>query len=382
MKSIMVVYGTRPEGIKVAPLIKAFEESDNFTPIVVSTGQHREMLDQVNELFGIAPDVDLEIFEPGQSLNSMAAKIFSGLDPILEQYSPSALLVQGDTSTVTCAALAAFYREIPVVHLEAGLRSGNLFSPFPEEGNRKVVSQIASLHLAPTEESKNNLLHDGVDSANIAITGNTVIDALFHTVNQDITFSDPALAQAIASGRRILLVTSHRRENIGQPMLNIAQALAELAQSYPEDLIVFPLHRNPKVRELIVPHIESAPNVILLDPLDYPHFTHVIKSAHIVLTDSGGVQEEAPSLGKPVLVLRENTERPEAVAAGTVRLIGTDTARIVEEVSRLKDDPDAYAAMSNAVNPYGDGDAAQRCVAAIAALLGIGERLPDFGAEA
>lgn len=378
MKKIMVVYGTRPEGIKVAPLIKALEASPDFTPIVVSTGQHREMLDQVNQLFKITPDVDLEIFAPGQSLNSMAGKIFAGLDPILEQYAPDALVVQGDTSSVTCAALAAFYREIPVVHLEAGLRSGNLFSPFPEEGNRKVVSQIASLHLAPTEESKANLLHDGVVPESIAVTGNTVIDALFHTVEEHVDFSDPTLADALASGRRILLVTSHRRENIGEPMRNTAQALRELARAYPDDLIVFPIHRNPKVRELIAPQIDSEPNVVLLDPLDYPQFTHVIKAAHIVLTDSGGVQEEAPSLGKPVLVLRENTERPEAVDAGTVKLIGTDTDRIVTEVSRLKDNRAAYEAMANAVNPYGDGEASSRCVAAIAALLGIGQRLPDF----
>lgn len=374
----MVVYGTRPEGIKVAPLIKALEASEHFRPIVVSTGQHREMLDQVNALFEITPDIDLDIFEHGQGLNQIAAKIFDRLDPVLDEHNPDLLLVQGDTSTVTVASLAAFYRQIPVVHLEAGLRSGDLFSPFPEEANRKVTSQISSLHLAPTSESRDNLLKDGVSAEDITITGNTVIDALFHTVNVDVEFTTPGLKDVLESGKRILLVTSHRRENIGEPMHHIGSALAELSEKYPDDSIVFPIHRNPKVREVILPYLEGKPNILVVDPLDYPEFTHTIKAAHIVLTDSGGVQEEAPSLGKPVLVLRENTERPEAVTAGTVRLIGTETERIIDEVSRLKDDADACKSMANAVNPYGDGKASERCVAAMAHLLGLGERLPEF----
>ncbi|MGO1537193.1 MAG: non-hydrolyzing UDP-N-acetylglucosamine 2-epimerase [Yaniella sp.] len=378
MKTVMIVYGTRPEGIKVAPLIKALEASDQFEPIVVSTGQHREMLDQVNKLFEITPDINLDIFEHGQGLNQIAAKIFDRLDPILEEKDPDLLLVQGDTSTVTIASLAAFYREIPVVHLEAGLRSGNLLSPFPEEANRKVTSQISSLHLAPTSESRDNLLHDGIASENITITGNTVIDALLHTVDKDVSIETPGLADVLNSGKRIMLVTSHRRENLGEPMKHIGAALARIAEKYPDDAIIFPIHRNPKVRETILPYLEGHENVLVVDPLDYPEFTHTIKAAHIVLTDSGGVQEEAPSLGKPVLVLRENTERPEAVTAGTVRLIGTEEDRIVFEVSKLKDDERAYAAMANAVNPYGDGHAAERCVAAMAKLLGIGKRLPDF----
>lgn len=382
MKTVMIVYGTRPEGIKVAPLIKALQASDEFEPIIVSTGQHKEMLDQVNELFEIVPDINLDIFEHGQGLNQIAAKIFDRLDPVLVEKKPDLLLVQGDTSTVTIASLAAFYREIPVVHLEAGLRSGNLFSPFPEEANRKVTSQISSLHLAPTSESRSNLLKDGIHEEDIVVTGNTVIDALFHTINVDVEFTTPGLKEVLESGKRILLVTSHRRENIGEPMHHIGKALAELAAKYPEDEIIFPIHRNPKVREVILPYLEDKSNILVIDPLDYPEFTHTIKAAHIVLTDSGGVQEEAPSLGKPVLVLRENTERPEAVTAGTVRLIGTDTDRIITEVSRLKDDEVAYAAMANAVNPYGDGKASERCVAAMAQLLGIGTRLPEFAPEA
>ncbi|MBM7824605.1 UDP-N-acetylglucosamine 2-epimerase (non-hydrolyzing) [Arcanobacterium pluranimalium] len=378
MNNIMVVYGTRPEGIKVASLIKEMERSEHLQPIIVSTGQHREMLDQVNRLFDIRPDVDLDIFEHGQTLNRIAMKIFDRLDPVLEEYQPDALLVQGDTSTVAMAAIAAFYREIPVIHLEAGLRSGNIHSPFPEEANRKLTSQIASLHLAPTAEAKTNLLREAIDPSDVVVTGNTVIDALFYTLGEDISFDDVRLNDAVNSGKRILLVTSHRRENIGEPMMNIGRAVQRLADMYPDDLVVFPIHRNPKVRELILPALEGKENVIVIDPLDYPQFTKMLSASHIVLTDSGGVQEEAPSLGKPVLVLRENTERPEAVTAGTVKLIGTMEDSIVHEVQILKESAEIYGAMANAVNPYGDGHAAERCVAAISALLGEGERLPDF----
>lgn len=378
MKKVMIVYGTRPEGIKVAPVIKALEASDVLEPIVVSTGQHREMLDQVNRLFEVVPDLDLDIFEHGQNLNTIAAKIFTKLDPVLEELKPDLVLVQGDTTTVTIGSIAAFYREIKVVHLEAGLRSGNLFSPFPEEANRRLTSQIASLHLAPTPESRDNLLREGINPDDIVVSGNTVVDALFHAVEKEVEFTDPRVNAAVASGRRIMLVTSHRRENIGEPMENLARALVKIAADYPEDLILFPIHKNPKVRDLIRPQIDGLENVILIDPLDYPEFTKAISAAHIVLTDSGGVQEEAPSLGKPVLVLRDNTERPEAVTAGTVKLIGTEEDRIVDEVRELKDNEAAYAQMANAVNPYGDGKAAERCVAAMAELLGVGKRLADF----
>lgn len=382
MKTVMLVYGTRPEAVKVAPVIKQLNLSDKLDPIVVSTGQHREMLAQMHEAFEITPDIDLDIFSAGQGLNEIAGKIFHHLDSVLEAHSPDALLVQGDTTTVAAAAIAAFNRSVPVVHLEAGLRSGNLFSPFPEEGNRKLTTQITSLHLAPTAEAKSNLLHDGVNPADIAVTGNTVIDTLLHAIEMKVPYGDQRISEALNKYDRALVVTSHRRENIGDPMRNIGAALAKIAQAYPKDAIIFPIHRNPAVRELIVPQLKGLENVIVTDPLDYLEFTQLLKDAHIVLTDSGGVQEEAPSLGKPVLVLRENTERPEAVTAGTVKLIGTDQERIVREVSELKDSEYAYVRMANAVNPYGDGQAAKRCVAAIEELLGLGQRLPDFTPEA
>lgn len=381
MKTVMVVYGTRPEGIKVSPIIKALEESPNLQPLVVSTGQHKEMLAQVNELFGITPDIDLDVFEHGQSLNQIAAKIFDRLEPILVEYEPDALLVQGDTSTVTIASIAAFYSGIPVIHLEAGLRSHDLFSPFPEEANRKLTSQISTLHFAPTAQAKENLLREGVPESAITVTGNTVIDTLLHTVSMDLPVTSPKLQRVLTSGKRILLVTSHRRENLGEPMLKIAHALREIALRYPDDLIVFPIHRNPKVREIFTPFLKDRPNVVFLDPLSYPEFAQAMSAAQIILTDSGGVQEEAPSLGKPVLVMRENTERPEAADAGTVLLVGTDTDRIVAEVSKLKDDRNAYAAMASIVNPYGDGTATARCIAAIEHLFGLGDRMPEFNPQ-
>lgn len=375
---VMTVYGTRPEAIKVAPVIKAIEASDSLQSITAVTGQHREMLDQVNDIFGISPDFDLDVFAHGQSLNVLMAKVFERLDPVLAEVMPDALLVQGDTSTVAAASIAAFYRKIPVVHLEAGLRSGDIHSPFPEEANRKITSQVTTLHLAPTPTSKANLVREAIDPASIAVTGNTVIDALLHTVAEDIPFSDPALDEVHRGDGRLLLVTTHRRENWGGAMEGVGRALRRLAERYPDTTILLPAHRNPIVREAILPHVESCSNVKVTEPMAYGEFTRMMDRAAVVLTDSGGVQEEAPSLGKPVLVMRENTERPEAVGAGTVRLIGTDEERIVSEVSALFDDESAYAAMANAVNPYGDGQAARRSVAAIEQLLGVGERLNDF----
>lgn len=377
---IMTVYGTRPEAIKVAPVIKALELSENFESIAVVTGQHREMLDQVNALFGIAPARDLAIMSKNQSLNEIVAKVISGIDAVLAEFQPDAVIVQGDTSTVMGAAVAAFNRQIPVVHLEAGLRSGDILSPFPEEANRKLTSQIARLHLAPTEQSKKNLLAEGVKEADVVVTGNSVIDALMHTVQQPVVFSDPAVPEVIAGDKPIVLVTTHRRENLGSAMDNIGRAVATLAKKYPDHHFVLPAHKNPLVRETILPHLEGLDNVLVTEPLAYVEFTHLIKSSRIVLTDSGGVQEEAPSLGKPVLVMRENTERPEAVEAGTVRLIGTDFSRIVNEVSQLIDDPAHFNSMANAVNPYGDGLATERTVAALENLFGLGERMKDFGA--
>ncbi|WP_228087781.1 non-hydrolyzing UDP-N-acetylglucosamine 2-epimerase [Cellulosimicrobium cellulans] len=362
---IMTVYGTRPEAIKVAPVIRALEESPDFESVTVVTGQHREMLDQVNELFGIVPDHDLDIMSHGQTLAQIFARVIEGLDPILVEEKPTAVIVQGDTSTSTAAALAAFYRQIPVVHLEAGLRSGNIQSPFPEEANRKITTQIAALHLAPTETSRANLLAEGVDDATIVVTGNTVIDALLATVGKEIPFTDPRLEDLAASGRRILLVTTHRRENWGGAMEGVGRALARIARSFPDVEIVLPAHRNPVVREAVLPQLEGIENVTVTEPLAYGEFARMMSASALILSDSGGVQEEAPSLGKPVLVMRDNTERPEAVEAGTVRLVGTAEDRIVDEVTALLTDDDRYGAMASARNPYGDGDAAGKSLAAL-----------------
>ncbi len=375
----MPIYGTRPEAIKMAPIVEALKDSETFECVVTVTGQHRAMLDQVNELFGIVPDHDLNIIQQRQSLNSIMTKTIDGLDRLFDSSKPDAVIVQGDTTTSTAAAIAAFYHGIPVVHVEAGLRSGNLLSPFPEEANRKITSQIASLHLAPTSTSKANLLAENIAEEDIAVTGNTVIDALLETVEKQVPFTDPQLEELAASGKRILLVTTHRRENQGDAMRGVGRALARIADSEPGLAIVLPVHKNPAVREAVLPAIEGKSNVIVTEPLAYGQFTRLLALSHIVLTDSGGVQEEAPSLGKPVLVMRENTERPEAVFAGTVSLIGTDERRIFDEVIRLLHSESQFEAMANAVNPYGDGSAAQRTIAALECLLGLGERLPDFG---
>lgn len=378
MPSIMPIFGTRPEAIKMAPIINALEASSIFDCIVTVTGQHREMLDQVNDLFGIVPNHDLNILQQGQSLSAIMTRTIDGLDVLFSQAKPDAVIVQGDTTTSTAGAIAAFYHGIPVVHVEAGLRSGDLMSPFPEEANRKMISQIASLHLAPTSTSQANLLAEGVKPEDIVVTGNTVIDALLTTVNKQIAFADSHLEELAASGRKILLVTTHRRENQGEAMRAVGRALARIADAEPDLVIVLPAHKNPVVREALLPALEGKPNVIVTEPLAYGEFTRLLSLAHIVLTDSGGVQEEAPSLGKPVLVMRDNTERPEAVEAGTVALIGTDEERVVKEVGRLLHDRFHFDSMANAVNPYGDGKASNRTVAAIAQLLGVGTRNDEF----
>ena len=382
MPKVMPVYGTRPEAIKVAPIVKALQADDRFECVVAVTGQHREMLDQVNELFGIVPDHDLNIIRPRQTLNGVFARTLEGLDAVLEQERPDAVVVQGDTTTSTAAAVAAFNRGIAVVHAEAGLRSFDIHSPFPEEANRKITSQISALHLPPTSVSRDNLLREGVAAEDVYVTGNTVIDALLEAVEHQVPFEDERLAALQASGRRVVLVTTHRRENQGDAMRGVGRALARLAAAHPDATFVLPAHRNPVVREAILPEIEGRENVLVTEPLAYGEFTHLLSVATVVLTDSGGVQEEAPSLGKPVLVMRENTERPEAVTAGTVRLIGTDEEVVVAEVTRLLEEPEAYEAMAAAVNPYGDGRAAERTVSGIARLLGVGERLPEFDPEA
>ncbi|MFL0576518.1 non-hydrolyzing UDP-N-acetylglucosamine 2-epimerase [Brevibacterium luteolum] len=365
----MVVYGTRPEAIKVAPVIRALEASETLRPVSVVTAQHREMLDQVNAVFGIEPDVDLNLMRSGQTLNEIAARVIDKLDGVYADYQPAAVVVQGDTTTVMSAAIAAFNREIPVVHLEAGLRSGNIMSPFPEEANRKLVSQITRLHLAPTERSKQNLIAEGIDEESTVLTGNTVIDALQWAVKQPVEFSDPAVTELHESSRRVILLTAHRRENLGDGVTHIGKAVGSIARKYPDISIVWPAHRNPAVREAIEPHIRGLENVLMIEPVGYGEFSHLIARAHIVLTDSGGLQEEAPTLGKPVLVMRENTERPEAVEAGTAKLIGTNPDRIESEVERLLNDPEAYREMAEAINPFGDGTAAEQSVGAIVRML-------------
>ncbi|GAB3595725.1 UDP-N-acetylglucosamine 2-epimerase [Corynebacterium faecale] len=377
---VMTVYGTRPEAIKVAPLISALQDDDRFVSIAVSTGQHKEMLEQVNKMFGIQPAHDLGLMKPGQSLNEIISRAVAGLDGIILAEEPDVIVSQGDTSTAMAAALAGFQRGVTVVHLEAGLRTGNIQSPFPEEANRRIIGQVASLHLAPTSESKANLLREAFNPDSVVVTGNTVIDALLQAASWDTEFTSPILAEAAASENRMVLVTTHRRENL-EDMTEIGKAINDLAQEYPDINFVLPLHLNPKVRQAVSPHVEANDNVIITDPLPYDEFTKLMARAEIVLTDSGGVQEEAPSLGKPVLVMRENTERPEAVTAGTVLLIGTDRQRIIDETKKLLDDKSAYTAMANAVNPYGDGRAAERAVAAIAELTGVGERIAEFKPE-
>ncbi|AJT42226.1 non-hydrolyzing UDP-N-acetylglucosamine 2-epimerase [Psychromicrobium lacuslunae] len=367
MKKIAAIYGTRPEAIKMAPLIAALKADNRFEVTVIVTGQHREMLDQVNSLFGITADHDLDISSPGQSLTSITTKVLEGLAPLLTSLAPDGVIVQGDTTSAFAGALAAFYQQIPVFHLEAGLRSGNIMNPFPEEANRKLISQIAALHFAPTAANREALLRDGVNPDDIVVTGNTVIDALLHTAQLPGDFTDPQLQQATEdANRQIVLVTTHRRENWGEPLQQIATAIAELAQLYPSTGFVVPMHKNPAVREVLQSTLAGLSNVHLLEPLDYAQFARLINRSHLILTDSGGVQEEAPSLGKPVLVLRETTERAEGVESGNVKLIGTNADRIVKEARLLLDVPAEYQRMTEAANPYGDGTAALQCTTALA----------------
>lgn len=376
MHKILVVYGTRPEAIKVAPLIAAIAASSNLQVVVAVTGQHRQMLDQVNGLFGIVPDHDLNIFAERQQLEGITSRALEGVSALIEREKPDAVLVQGDTTTCFAAALAAFYKKVPVIHLEAGLRTFETYNPFPEEINRCMVSRIAALHLAPTETSMRNLMAEAIPTERIAITGNTVIDALLEVAARRVAPLNPDLRRLL--GQRMILVTAHRRESWGEPMARAARAMARLAKSFPEIKLLLPAHLNPAVREILLPELQHLENVVITDPLDYCDFVTAMQASELVLTDSGGVQEEAPSLGKPVLVMRETTERPEAVVAGTVRLVGTDEDLIVNEVSTLLTDKAAYEQMARAVNPYGDGHAADRCVGAIEHFFGLGARPVDF----
>jgi UDP-N-acetylglucosamine 2-epimerase (non-hydrolysing) len=365
MRSILFVFGTRPEAIKLCPVVRETAAAGLAARVCV-TGQHRSMLDQVLAAFAVRPDHDLNLMTPGQTLASVTAGVLTGLDPILAAERPSMVVVQGDTTTTFAAALAAFYRDIPVAHVEAGLRTGDLRQPFPEVWNRIAAGRLAALHFAPTEGARRNLLAEGVDPARIHVTGNTGIDAVLQTVaaldrgalpRREWPFLDPA--------RRMILVTAHRRESFGPGIEEICDGLAALAVRR-DVQIVFPVHRNPNVLDVVSERLGGHLNVVLLEPLEYPEFVDLMRRSHLILTDSGGIQEEAPSLGKPVLVLRDRTERPEAVEAGTVLLVGPHRRRIVEEATRLLDDPAAYARMSAVHNPYGDGRASARIVATIA----------------
>ena len=366
----LCVFGTRPEAIKMAPLVLALASDDRFDAKVCVTGQHREMLDQVLDLFAIQPDFDLNIMKPGQDLTDVTTAILQGLKAVLSEFKPDIVLVHGDTATTFAASLAAYYQQIPVAHVEAGLRTGNLYSPWPEEGNRKLTGALAKLNFAPTDTSRNNLLREGISPDNIVVTGNTVIDALLDVVKR-LDQDSQLLAQASAPAafldpaRKLILVTGHRRESFGDGFERICQALMEVAQQHPEVDIVYPVHLNPNVREPVNRLLNGISNIYLIAPLDYLPFVHMMTRSHIILTDSGGIQEEAPSLGKPVLVMRDTTERPEAVSAGTVKLVGTNTSDIVRELNRLLVDTSAYQAMSYAHNPYGDGKACQRILEAL-----------------
>ena len=367
---VLSIFGTRPEAIKMAPLVKALNAAEGIDAKVCVTAQHREMLDQVLELFEIVPDYDLNIMKPGQSLYDVTTNILLGLKPILEEFKPDLVLVHGDTSTTLSASLAAFYQQIPVGHVEAGLRTGNLSSPWPEEGNRKLTGAITKLHFAPTQTSQQNLLNEAVNADDILVTGNTVIDALLQVVDKVKT--DTALISTLKAKfpeldetKKLILVTGHRRESFGGGFERICEALVEIATAHPDTQILYPMHLNPNVREPVNRILKNVDNVHLIEPQDYLPFVYLMNQAHIIVTDSGGVQEEAPSLGKPVLVMRDTTERPEAVEAGTVKLVGTDKARIVNEVNNLLTNAEEYQSMSRAHNPYGDGKACERIVAKI-----------------
>ncbi|MEZ5742243.1 MAG: UDP-N-acetylglucosamine 2-epimerase (non-hydrolyzing) [Sphingomonadaceae bacterium] len=362
---IMVVFGTRPEAIKLFPVVNALKADPRFDCVVCVSAQHREMLDQVLDIAGIVPDHDLDVMKPDQSLDELTARLLVGLGKVMDAEQPDRVIVQGDTATAMCGALAAYYRKIAVDHVEAGLRSGNIYHPWPEEINRKIIGSMASLHFAPTETSAGALKAENVDPARVHITGNTVIDAL-HWVTQRIA-GEPALASGLAelearfADKRIIGVTSHRRENFGDGMDGIASAIRRIA-ARDDVAIIFPVHLNPNVRKVMHEALGGLDNVAMIEPLDYPHFARLLDIAEIMLTDSGGVQEEAPALGKPVLVMRETTERPEGVAAGTAKLVGTDSETIVTEISTLLDDKAAYEAMAQAHNPFGDGHSARRIV--------------------
>lgn len=365
MLKVMTIFGTRPEAIKMAPVVKALEAADDMESIVTVTAQHREMLDQVLHLFSITPDYDLNIMSQGQTLYDVTCKALLGLQGVLKEAKPDVVLVHGDTTTTFVGALAAFYEGIPVGHVEAGLRTGNIYSPFPEEMNRKLTGAIGTYHFAPTSTSESNLLKENINSDHLYVTGNTVIDALQTTVQTDYTFKEELLNQIDYINNKVILVTTHRRENLGDPMRNVYEAIRDIINEQEDVEVIFPMHRNPKVRNIVQDVLGHMDRVHLIEPLEYEPFANLMARTYLIMTDSGGIQEEAPSLGKPVLVLRDTTERPEAVEAGTVKLVGTDKESVYRTATELLVNETAYLAMSNAVNPYGDGLASDRIVQAL-----------------
>ncbi|WP_303856853.1 non-hydrolyzing UDP-N-acetylglucosamine 2-epimerase [Allisonella histaminiformans] len=376
MVKVMAIFGTRPEAIKMAPVVRELLKHPEIETKVCLTAQHREMLDQVVDLFQLPVDYDLDIMKQGQSLYDITDRVLLGLKEVLEKEKPDLVLVHGDTTTTFSATLAAFYQQIDVGHVEAGLRTGNMYSPFPEEANRRLTSVLTTLHFAPTETARQNLLKENQKDDRIFTVGNSVIDALLATVKKDYVFEDKEL-QDIEEHKRIILVTTHRRENLGEPMRNVYRALRRLVETIPDTEVVFPVHRNPLVRQAVKEVLDGVPGIHLVDPMEYEPFTNLMARSAIILTDSGGIQEEAPSLGKPVLVLRDTTERPEAVASGTVKLAGTNEDKVYNTAYKLLTDEVAYREMAESINPYGDGHTSERIAQAILYFYGISEKKPS-----
>lgn len=361
---VLMVFGTRPEAIKMCPLVMELKKKDDIQCVVCLTGQHREMLEQVMDAFGIMEDYNLNIMRDRQSLTTITTSILEGMDPLLREEKPDLVLVHGDTTSSYAAALAAFYQQIPVGHVEAGLRTGDIYSPFPEEMNRLLTDRISTYYYAPTQKNKDNLVAEGIRK-NIFVTGNTVIDAFQYTVKEDYYFHNECLRTISFDENRVVLVTAHRRENLGKPLAQICEAIRTLAERYSDALFVYPVHLNPTVRETVFSHLSDKNNIILIDPIDVLDMHNLMSRCYMVMTDSGGIQEEAPHFGKPVLVLRTETERPEAVEAGTVKVVGTDAENIIREAKRLLDSREEYLEMARALNPYGDGHASEHIVDAI-----------------
>lgn len=375
---VMTVFGTRPEAIKMAPVVMELNRRrDTFRCELAVTAQHREMLDQVLRHFRLIPDYDLDIMTPRQSLTEISVRVLGGLDSVFEKGRPDLVLVHGDVATTFCSALAAFYKKIPVGHVEAGLRTGNKYSPFPEEMMRRLTADVADIHFAPTGVAKENLLSEGIAERNIYVTGNTAIDALYLTVSKTYRFSDPELDRVARTSRKLVVVDAHRRENWGRPMRSICEGLRSLVCACQDVEMVFSVHKNPEVEEVARTTLSGLERVHLFEPVSYPDWANLLARAYLVITDSGGLQEEAPSLGTPVLLLRDTTERPEALAAGTVRMVGSDAGRILQEASKLINDPAEHQKMARAVNPYGDGRAAERIADAIAYHFGLSRKRPE-----